>query len=352
MSLTVVQRFYEVAKQESEAPALGIECDGVYQELPWWFVKSKAKHFGLGLLEEGAAVGNYFYLFPSKNPNWIYAELGALTVGLKTVPLPAHVSDESLSTMIKKFPPAFFYLGNEAEGRLLPHHKNLKTLRRIILPSDPEPPRPAGFGLPEMRSFRNIFNSGIRSESRHHSRYREIRQSLHEGMVMSPIQVEAGGRLVEHPLLYGEVNAKIADLSYQCRNIRLKRLFSEVDLSQTMGRIAGLYWPIFLAIQFFPSDASPGTLSQVKNSRAQVALLGQGTLKEVWEALRRLSEKFRSSLAAKHWIRHQLRRIWGRDLKIVFAAEEVKPEDKKLLSMIAKIEMLSFGSQPSPTAQK
>ena len=88
MSLTVIQRFYDLAKQEAEAPALGLSYDGSYHPLPWWFFKSKAKHFGLGLLEWGAAPGDYFYLLPSTQATWIYADLGALTTGLIVCPLP------------------------------------------------------------------------------------------------------------------------------------------------------------------------------------------------------------------------------------------------------------------------
>ncbi|MCC6272453.1 MAG: AMP-binding protein [Deltaproteobacteria bacterium] len=257
MSLTVVQRFYELAKQQAEAPALGLWQDGEYHALPWWFVKSKAKHFGLGLLEEGAREGEYFYLIASPHPTWSYAELGALTMGLRTVPLPAELSSERLETLFRRYPPAFFFTEARAFAPLRSLCERSKGLRRVILPEEPE-------GGPEglARSFRRVFNAGIRFESKHHAAYRRIRQGLAEDREMSPLRVAPDGSLEERPLRYGEVNEACAKLSHALGAAKARRLLSTADLSRSFARVACLYWPIFAALQsvFAPRGEALGPL--------------------------------------------------------------------------------------------
>ncbi len=245
MSLTVVQRFYELAKQQAEAPALGLWQEGEYHELPWWFVKSKAKHFGLGLLEEGAREGEYFYLLGSAHPTWSYAELGALTVGLKTVPLPAGLSAERLEALFRRYPPAFLYAEKNAFAALRTLCERSKGLRRVILPEEPE----GGGSEVIARSFRRVFNAGIRFESKHHAAYRRIRQGLAEEQVMSPLRVGPDASLEERPLRYGEVNEACAKLSHALGGAKARHLLSAADLSRSFARVACLYWPIFAALQ-------------------------------------------------------------------------------------------------------
>lgn len=257
MSLTVVQRFYELAKQQAEAPALGIWQDGEYHELPWWFVKSKAKHFGLGLLEEGTREGECFYLLASPHPTWSYAELGALTIGLRTVSLPAEIGAERLEELFRRHPPVFLYAEAKTFAPLRVLCERSKGLRRVILPEEPE-------GDPEglARSFRRVFNAGIRFESKHHAAYRRIRQGLAEDREMSPLRVAPDGALEERPLRYGEVNEACAKLSHALGAAKARRLLSAADLSRSFARVACLYWPIFAALQsvFAPPGEALGPL--------------------------------------------------------------------------------------------
>ncbi|HEX5034045.1 MAG TPA: hypothetical protein VFW62_06150, partial [bacterium] len=206
MTRTLIQRFYEVAKLQAESPALGLEYGGAYHELPWWFVKSKAKHFGMGLLEAGAREGEYFYLVASDEPEWIYAELGALTVGLRTLPLPKGIPDTAMAALFKRFPPAFFF----ASGVLPPPElfRGLKGLHRIIRTQEGAESRE---NLP-VGSFRRIFNSGIRCEAKHHTAFRRLREAADPSTELSPIRVDPDGLIRESSLNYGQVNELAARL--------------------------------------------------------------------------------------------------------------------------------------------
>lgn len=315
MSLTVVQRFYELAKQQAEAPALGVCTEGEYHDLPWWFVKSKAKHFGLGLLEEGAREGEYFYLLASPHPTWSYAELGALTVGLRTVPLPLGLPEARLEELFRRFPPAFLYAEPSAFATLRSLCQRYKSLRRVILPMEPA----AGSDLEIARSFRSVFNAGIRFESKHHAAYRRIRQGLEEAREMSPIRVDPEGALEERPLRYGEVNEACAKLSRALGGAKARRVVSDADLSHTFARIACLYWPIFAALQsvFLPKQGA--LLTQLRKFRPEALFLSKSRYESAADEIRAKEEY-------GFFARRRLRAKLGGRLRCLLGDRELLPE--------------------------
>ncbi len=342
MSTTIIQRFYEMAKQEAEAPALGVYDNGTYHNLPWWFVKSKAKHFGLGLLEEKAERGDYFYLFSSKNPTWIYSELGGLTIGLKTVPLPANLNATRLEELMKQFPPAFIFMGERVFSEELNFLKNIKNLKKIILNHE-DPSFEKVTGLPAA-SFRQIFNNGIRFESKYHTTYREVRQSFTELDEMSPVFVDENGTVTEISLRFGEVDRMIAHLSRQCSQNKIHRIFSSVDLSHTLGRVTSLYWPIFLGIQTVLDHPHLELLTQLQKTRPEAVYFSQERMvqldrellpykKELFPTTTTFPQKLISLVKTK-LLTYRLKRKLGGKIKYFFQETAHDGEFQKILSAL------------------
>ncbi len=355
MSLTVIQRFYELAKQEADAFALGVEYEGTYHNLPWWFVKSKAKHFGLGLCEEGAREGEFFYLFPSSHPQWIYAELGALTFGLQTLPLPPHLSELQIMELFKNHPPAFIYLGEEGEKFLNAEWFHPKSLHRIITERDP--PELTATPREGPRSFRQVFNSGIRHETKFHAPYRKIRQSLVETNIMSPIRVEDQGHLLHTPLCFGDVNAVVAKLSFRCQGVKISKIFSAMDLSSTLGRITCLYWPIFLGIQSIFAHPTKNFFEQLAKAKPQGAFLKNTEREVLEETLGRIySHPMKEKEAKATWIssflleffshgaaKRKKRKFLGKALRLILATQPASESLQNLLDQ-AKIRWVEVSS--------
>ena len=269
MSQTLVQRFYEVAKQAAEKTALRVEYDGRYHPLPWWFVKSKAKHFGIGLLEAGAAPGDYFYIFPSAHPAAIYAELGALTMGLQSLPLPADLPEADFARLAAQFPPSFIFLGERDPAFLQNCLPKLDRLKRAVSVAEP-----TSEALP-LQSFRKIVNSGIRHEASHYSTYRSLREGSNETQILSPIRIDFQGRLEENPLRFGDVNEAAANLSRAAAGIKIRRLFSDVDFSRSAYRIACLYWPIILGVESALAQREGSLSTQLRLVKPEVACLSE-----------------------------------------------------------------------------
>jgi hypothetical protein len=302
-----------------------LEAEGHFQKLPWWFVKSKAKHFGIGLLKNGARRGEYFYLFPTSRPTWIYAELGALTVGLQTLPLPVDLSAETWEQLTRAFPPAFVFAKPEDYLRLLPRFKGSKA--RVILDSDElnvsAKGGPASGGGENKThgpvSFRLVFNSAIISENRHHAAYREIRRSLTEATVMSPIQVTPEGAVLQRDLTYAHVNHFAANLSRACRQKKIRRLLAHGDLTVTLVRGACLYWPLSLGIPVVLSPAREDLRSQLKAARPNALYLQARDWRdlETWlSGLIPLGGRFQRLFS-----RLRLRLGWGRALQVLLSTD-------------------------------
>ncbi|MCE9624016.1 MAG: hypothetical protein K8R69_00980 [Deltaproteobacteria bacterium] len=346
MSLTVVQRFYEVAKQEAEATALGVAYDGEFHELPWWFVKSKAKHFGLGLLEQGALEGEYFYLLSSPHPFWSYAELGALTVGLKTIPLPLELPIAALEALFKRFPPSFFFLGDLTWSPVEPLLRRVKGLRRVVLVQDD--PALTEVTQGQALSFRKIFNAGIRSEAKHHAAYRHLRASLTEDREMSPLRIGPRGEIEERPLRYGDVNEVCARLSHALGTGKSRRLLSAADLSHTFARIVALYWPIFTAMQSVFAEKGGDPLLEIQKFRPEAILLPNDWITAMRPLLSSLSPPSSATdLPGKlRWgvQRRRLRAKLGKNLRCLFSETPLPGEFEETLKLLG---IRSLAAQPS-----
>lgn len=328
MSLTVVQRFYELAKQEAEAPALGVTNGEEFHSLPWWFVKSKAKHFGLGLLEAQAREGEYFYLLSSAQPAWIYAELGALTMGLRTLPLPRETPLERVEDLFRRYPPAFYFLEAGDWPRFRPLLGKIKGLRRIITPEEAPDLGRDSAGL--AASFRQVFNQGIRSEAKHHASYRRIRQSLGEDREMSPLRVAPDGSWEERPLRFGEVNEVCARISHAMGPGKARRVLSTPDLSRSFARVACLYWPIFAGLQSLLLPAGTDWAAALRRFRPEAAFLRQADA----ELLERLCAGGESPQRLGFFRRRALRARLGKRLRCLIGESPFSPSLEKLVGAL------------------
>ncbi len=356
MSLTLINRLYEHAKEESEAAALKIFYDGTYHELPWWYLKTKVKHFGLGLLQEGAQLGDYFYLFPSPHPHWIFAELGALTVGLTTLPLPQGVSPTALQELFDRYPPSFIFLGNQPLDSLLPHLKHQKNLHRIILTEAKNKNTPSPLPHPPS-TFREVFNLGIRQETRQHALYRQIREQQNENHILTPVWVDAEGKIIDFKLSFGDINQWATSLTHLYPSRKLKKFFVEVDLSHTLERILGLYWPLFTRIlPIFFNEVEELTV-QLKTFRPEIAYFRESSLRAL---LRPFSGEISNAIQGKNFLNpgflekfragRKIKNAFGDRLRTLWLISELEAESIRLLKS-AKVRPIIVRPDLGPGAE-
>lgn len=239
MSRAFISDYFDYAKIHGNHPAVGFIQDKKIAWIPHWLIRSKAKHFALGLLELKVPTQGYFYLFPYPHPEWIYALLAAQSLGLATVALPPGTPLSTLKNLLEKFPPSFVYGGSipsEAHWNLLKNEKNIISFifggAETSTPGD------------KISSFRKIHNRGVMIESKFFETYRQRREFLSEKQLISPIAVDATGHVVEQELRSGELLEKVQILESRLRGKKAPQIFAEVDLSKTLEQITGLYWPL------------------------------------------------------------------------------------------------------------
>jgi hypothetical protein len=239
MSRAFIAEYFDYAKDHGNDPAVGFIQDKQIRWTPHWLIRSKAKHFALGLMELGAPNPGYFYLFPHPHPEWIFSLLAAQSLGLATVAIPPWMGIPMLEALMKKYPPSFIYgaqVPSEAHWSLFKKEKS--NLIFILGGSDPS--IPGEF----ISSFRKIHNHGIMVESKLYEQYRKRRESQSENQWLSPIQVNTMHHFEEPGLSSGELAEKIQILENRIRGKKTSQLFAQTDLSQTKDQIVSLYWPL------------------------------------------------------------------------------------------------------------
>jgi hypothetical protein len=273
MNRAFIAEYFDYAKKHGNDPALGFLQDKKINWIPHWLIRSKAKHFALGLMELNAPDQGYFYLFPHHHAEWIYTLLAAQSLGLTTVALPPDLSLPTLKNLLENFPPCFVYGGSipsEAHWNLLKIEK--KILSFIFGGANPSTPED------RISSFRKIHNRGVMVESKFFQSYRQHRESLTEKQVISPLEVDANHRIVERELRSGALLEKIQTLENRLKGKKTPQIFAEVDLSMTSDQILGLYWPLMTGKRVLLSSESVHWMDLHPGYGPNLALLSPDTV--------------------------------------------------------------------------
>lgn len=347
MTPTFIQSAFEWAKIEPESPAFVMTYGGEHHEIPWWMVKSKVKHFGLGLLAMGAKPGEHFYLLPDFHLNWIYAELAALTVGLQTLPIPGEIHGSELEGLLEAFPPAFFYAGNGISSSMASLFTRQKHLRGLVFP---EEDKENSKKWPHLATtFRKIFNSGIINESKYILEFHKQRDEIHMSGIISPIQVEKGDRLTHRPLSF----EKVHQVSLQLNNIfplkKAKKFLVEADLSHTLQRIVAVYWPVSQGAEIIYGNPDINLSGQFLETSPSLAFLPISSVENLLNDLIKMKDadisKKTNSGPKRLWNRFQsrkkIKRILGPRLQKILTLQSLEPSLKNLLRL-GKVQPVSL----------
>jgi len=239
MNRGFICRYFDYSKEHGADLGLGFLQGGRTLWLPHWQIRSKAKHFALGLLDLEVPPEGYFYLGPHFHPEWIFSFLAALSLGLCYVSLPDSLDPAHLESLVEKYPPSLYY-GSQSpteEIQKILNHK--KTLKSFVLGGVSKAP-PAN----DLWSFRQIHNRGIMAESRHYKHYRQRREKTEEAQVLSPIQIDFEGTIQDKEFKASHLQAKLSAWEAHLTGKKVSRLFTQVDFSRTLDLMLSLFWPL------------------------------------------------------------------------------------------------------------
>lgn len=298
--------FFHDAKTDGKKTCLSFFHQDEYFSLPRWWVRSKVKHFALGLLHHQAKSGDNLYLSGHLNPNRIYAELAGILLGLRIVPLPIQINSAELSQLIKNYPPHYFY----ATPSFFTEHETLLLKQKSTKLWVSEP----NYNSRQSLSFREVFNTGIIHESKHYQTYRTRHDRLGEEII-SEVSWDKKQQLQNQALTW----TKLAPWLQHWRILQKNNtnLWAQIDLSQNIDRIVGVYAPLALSQSCLclPIQTElPKTLSRHSPHQIYLRPAAWQKLIQNFEATATKSRHFWKKLS----LYRQCRRVFGKNLRQVW----------------------------------
>lgn len=236
MTQNFLQKFFDRSKTQSQTIALRILSRQGEFFIPNWQLRSKAKHFALGLLHHGFQKGERALLIANHHPDFIFTELGSLLIGMETLcPAPSQ-GPERLKATLESFHPSLLYAGGPMPASWQKILGQWKNFRLVINP-------PSHWGVePRQKTFRDIFNQGIIHERDNHSQYRQHLERERDQDLICP--AGAMDPSPWSPLNYASVDYLDKNFSEDLSRSKFKRMVLQLDLSQPEQRLLGLYWPM------------------------------------------------------------------------------------------------------------
>lgn len=321
MSVTFLQNFYQSATRNGRAPVLGFCSENEFHWLPRWLLRSKAKHFALGLIHEGIPSEGFFYVFNDIHPNGIFAGLGALSLGLQTLDLPLQMDTTLLGDLIKRYPPAFVFFGKSINHEIFNFFQKKKGIKTILWERDPN------YVTEGTPTFRKIFNQGIMKETLHFKRFRELRDSLTLSTPLSPIQMDDHGKIFHQPLQYFQIHQVFQKFSNWLDQKKPDCLFAQADFSGTLDRILGLYWPLFSGSRCLLEGRLPKLPNPLlAKKKPKIAYITRSSLEKLSQGLA-MPSRSHGNWWTRQWLRHRLKRIFGSKIHEIWVAENPEPKE-------------------------
>jgi long-chain acyl-CoA synthetase len=107
---------------------------GIWKEITWTDLATRARHVGMGLAALGFAPGERAAILSETGPNWVYADLGVLGVGGVSVGIYATASPEQVADALRDCGAAVLFVENEEQlDKALAARPDCPLLRRIVI---------------------------------------------------------------------------------------------------------------------------------------------------------------------------------------------------------------------------
>ncbi len=273
MNSNFLQSFYKNANDYGQKVAIRIATRHRQWFIPNWQLRSKSKHFALGLMHAGVGHGERVFLSSHFHPNYVFTDLGSLVAGLETLTLPPLLHPDILKSWLEKFHPTVFYAGGSISGacqEVIRHWKHFKVI--VDAPA---------YWVRDKRqfTFRELFNAGIVNERELFFNYRSIKDQRRPDDLMTPEGSHT--ELAWCPLKYQTVEDAKSAFGLRLPHTKTSRFLIQMDLSSPDERLLGLYWPLSTSseVLWIPPEVPPE--SSMHTFQPQVALLQRATLERL-----------------------------------------------------------------------
>ncbi|MDX1386278.1 MAG: hypothetical protein R3257_01725 [bacterium] len=310
MSSTFLHRFFDLAKTDGKSNAFHFYINQEYHFIPRWLLRSKIKHFCMGIFHLGGQQGQYIYLFPFHDPEWIYAYLGALTAGLQAVPLPSQPDSQFLKDCLNRFPPSFIFYGkgipSETKEMISKTSKQALWIGKWDLP------------------FRQVFNLGIIHESQKHRFYRESRDRITPETVISPLRLAPEGKWEFQPLIFSHIEKLQGALSAHLPGKKLQFILAQPNFGFTTDQLLAIFWPLATQRECVLLEPEKSNHQIFRSWNPQLALVPVDQLKR-WSDLKGFPWNHPKGIWKGLRQKKHLRKILGKRIQKLWISSPLSP---------------------------
>lgn len=121
------------AEQLGPRIAIREKANGVWQSFSWQDYLRYIRRVALGLISLGTKRGDHVGLILDNHPEWLFAELGAQSVGAVTVPLFTSAVAKELVTVLNRVNPRYVFVQDQEQvDKLLGYKDELSYIERLI----------------------------------------------------------------------------------------------------------------------------------------------------------------------------------------------------------------------------
>jgi long-chain acyl-CoA synthetase len=107
---------------------------GIWKEITWTDLATRARHVGMGLAALGLAPGERAAILSETGPNWVYADLGILGAGGVSVGIYPTAAQEQVADTLRDCGASVLFVENEEQlDKALAARADCPKLRRIVI---------------------------------------------------------------------------------------------------------------------------------------------------------------------------------------------------------------------------
>jgi long-chain acyl-CoA synthetase len=166
---TLPKLFRQVVRERGDAVAMREKHLGIWRSISWRQYGERAKHVGLGLVALGLRPKDVVSVIAENCPEWLYADLGTMSVGGVTNGIYTTDSAKQIEYIVNDSGTRFFFAENEEQlDKILEVRARCPQLVKIIV-FDMEGLR--GFTDDQVMPFEELLERGARYEREHTSAF-------------------------------------------------------------------------------------------------------------------------------------------------------------------------------------
>lgn len=131
---TVAKLFQERVRLSGDGLAIKRKLDGEWIDVSWNDYGESVKHFALGLISLGLEAGEAVSILGYNSPEWVFADIAAMSVGALTVPIYHTNTPEQVKYILENSEAKFVVTENKLQTeKVLANLSDLPAIKKIIV---------------------------------------------------------------------------------------------------------------------------------------------------------------------------------------------------------------------------